>query len=51
MYLADIANGSTVPQINNKDLNPLTIALPKMELQKEFADFVSQVDKLRFGAC
>ena len=51
MDLADIANGSTVPQINNKDLNPLTIALPKMELQQEFADFVSQVDKLRFEAC
>ena len=50
MDLADIANGSTVPQINNKDLNPLTIALPKMELQQEFADFVSQVDKLRFEA-
>lgn len=48
MDLADIANGSTVPQINNKDLNPLTIALPKMELQQEFADFVSQVDKLRY---
>lgn len=50
MDLADIANGSTVPQINNKDLNPLTIALPKMELQQEFADFVAQVDKSRFIA-
>ncbi len=49
MDLADIANGSTVPQINNKDLNPLTIALPKMELQQEFAAFVSQVDKSRFA--
>lgn len=49
MDLADIANGSTVPQINNKDLNPLTIALPKMELQQEFADFVAQVDKSRFA--
>ena len=49
MDLADIANGSTVPQINNKDLDPLAIALPKMELQQEFAAFVAQVDKSRFA--
>ncbi|WP_279020391.1 restriction endonuclease subunit S [Mobiluncus mulieris] len=48
MDLADIANGSTVPQINNKDLDPLIIPLPKMELQYEFANFVTQVDKSRF---
>ncbi len=51
MDLADIANGSTVPQINNKDLDPLIIPLPKMELQQEFAAFASQVDKSRFVAC
>ena len=50
MDLADIANGSTVPQINNKDLDPLIIPLPKMELQQEFASFVAQVDKSRFIA-
>jgi len=50
MDLADIANGSTVPQINNKDLDPLIIPLPKMELQQEFAAFASQVDKSRFVA-
>lgn len=48
MDLADIANGSTVPQINNKDLDSLIIPLPKMELQQEFAAFVQQVDKSRF---
>lgn len=51
MDLTDIANGSTVPQINNKDLDPLIIPLPKMELQQEFAAFVHQVDKSRFVAC
>lgn len=50
MDLADIANGSTVPQINNKDLDPLIIPLPKMELQQEFAAFASQVNKSRFVA-
>ena len=48
MDLTDIANGSTVPQINNKDLDPLIIPLPKMELQQEFAVFTRKVDKSRF---
>ena len=48
MNLSDIANGSTVPQINNKDLAPLIIPLPPLYLQQEFADFVAQVDKSRF---
>ena len=43
--LNDIANGSTVPQINNKDLEPLEIAVPSKTLQQEFAAFVRQVDK------
>lgn len=47
--LADIANGSAVPQINNKDLNPLQIPLPPLSLQQEFATCVAQVDKLRFA--
>ena len=50
MDLTDIANGSTVPQINNKDLDPLIIPLPKMELQQEFAVFTRKVDKSRFVA-
>lgn len=51
MDLADISNGSTVPQINNKDLNGLIIPLPDMLQQQQFADFVSQVDKSRFVSC
>jgi len=46
--LNDIANGSTVPQINNKDLEPLEIAVPPLALQKEFAAVVQQVDKLKY---
>ena len=48
MDLAEIANGSAVPQINNKDLEPLIIPLPQMEAQQEFASFVAEVDKSRF---
>lgn len=48
MDLAEIANGSAVPQINNKDLEPLIIPLPQMETQQKFAAFAAQVDKSRF---
>ena len=48
MDLTDIANGSTIPQINNKDLEGLIIPLPEIWVQEEFADFVAQVDKSRF---
>ena len=34
MDLTDIANGSTVPQINNKDLDPLIIPRPKWSSNK-----------------
>ncbi len=50
MDLAEIANGSAVPQINNKDLEPLIIPLPQMETQQKFAAFAAQVDKSRFIA-
>lgn len=43
--LGTLNNGSSVPQINNKDIAPLLICLPPMVLQEQFADFVSQIDK------
>ena len=43
--LGALSDGSSVPQINNKNIAPLLICLPPMELQREFASFVSQVDK------
>ncbi|MDB6262888.1 restriction endonuclease subunit S [Lactobacillus amylovorus] len=38
-------NGSSIPQINNKDIDPLNINLPPLSLQNDFAAFVKQVDK------
>ena len=43
--LGSLDNGSSVPQINNKDIAPLRICVPPLKLQKEFSVFVSQVDK------
>ena len=45
--LNSICNGSTVPQINNKDVAPLQLIVPPLELQERFAAFVRQTEKLR----
>lgn len=47
--LASLSDGSSVPQINNKDIAPLEICIPPIDLQKNFASFVSQVDKSKFA--
>jgi len=46
--LGTLNNGSSVPQINNKDIEPLIIQIPPIELQNKFAEFVKQVDKQKF---
>ena len=48
--LGALDNGSSVPQINNKDIAPLVICLPPLALQEQFAAFVEQTDKSKlFG--
>lgn len=39
--------GSLVPHISAKDIKSFEIMLPPIELQNQFADFVTQVDKLK----
>ena len=46
--LGTLNNGSSVPQINNKDIAPLLICIPPMELQEQFAAFVEQTDKSKY---
>lgn len=41
----------TIPSLTKADLLKIEMPLPPLALQQEFADFVSQVDKLRFEAC
>lgn len=43
--LGTLNNGSSVPQINNKDIEPLIIQVPPIELQNQFAEIVKQIDK------
>ena len=46
--LGTLNNGSSVPQINNKDIEPLIIQIPPIELQNKFAEFVKQIEKQKF---
>ena len=46
--LGALDNGSSVPQINNKDIAPLVICLPPLALQEQFAAFVEQTDKSKY---
>ena len=48
--LGEIDNGSSVPQINNKDIVPIVIYVPPLSLQNNFAEFVKQADKSKFAA-
>ncbi len=47
--LGSLDNGSSVPQINNKDIAPLPICIPPMGLQEQFASFVEQTDKSKLA--
>ncbi|MBD5265119.1 MAG: hypothetical protein HDS48_06300, partial [Bacteroides sp.] len=37
MDFSELVDGSTIPQINNKDIYPITIAVPPLSLQNDFA--------------
>jgi len=43
--LADISDGSTIPQINNKNVAPLQIPVPPIPIQQAFTAFSKQSDK------
>ena len=40
--------GSAQPKFNQAKLNGMMIPIPKLELQKKFADFVQLIDKSKF---
>jgi len=49
MNLNRLASGAAQPGLNVSTLVPLEVIKPPIELQHEFAQFVQQVDKLKFG--
>ena len=50
--LARLATGAAQPGLSVKNLNKVPVALPPLDLQRRFANFVAQVDKLGFDkAC
>ena len=46
--LARLATGAAQPGLSVKNLNKIPVALPPLDLQRRFADFVAKVDKLGF---
>ena len=46
--LADISDGSTIPQINNKNIAPLQIPVPPLSVQQVFSAVSRQCDKSKF---
>lgn len=46
--LAKICDGSTIPQLNNKNIGPLEISVPPITLQKRFETIVQLIDKQKF---
>lgn len=50
-YVNKMKAGSSQQNFGATSLKSMPIVVPPLALQQEFADFVSQVDKLRFEAC
>ena len=48
LKLTGISRGVRQANISNKDIQNLEMPIPPLELQNEFAQFVKQVDKLKF---
>ena len=42
---AELCNGATIPQINNKDIAPLKICVPPLDYQHSFASKVEAIEK------
>ncbi|KFL26603.1 hypothetical protein JP74_12765 [Devosia sp. 17-2-E-8] len=44
--LSDIASGSSVPQLNKKDLAPLKLKVPDIKLQSAFSDHRDETKRI-----
>lgn len=48
--LSEIASGSSVPQLNKKDLDPLPVVLPSLEKQSVYSKRRSTLKKMKARA-
>lgn len=48
-YILPLSGRAQMPKVNKKALSGFSMPLPPIELQQQFAAFVAQVDKSRFG--
>ena len=46
-YILQFCNRTNLPKVNRKEVSGFRTPLPPLELQDEFADFVTQVDKAK----
>ena len=47
--LMSVADGSTIPQLNNRQIGPLKIIVPPLEVQESFALLQEQSDKSKLS--
>ena len=49
-YIYSLQRGSSQPHVYGKDLEKIKIAIPSIDMQKIFVDYVKSCDKLKFEA-
>ena len=47
-YISEKVSGAKMPRVTMNDFRDFNVPIPPIELQNQFADFVNQVDKLKF---
>ncbi|HAT4363401.1 TPA: restriction endonuclease subunit S [Clostridium perfringens] len=47
-YILNFSGRTNIPKVNKEQLKGFNMPVPPIELQNQFADFVKQVDKLKF---
>lgn len=47
-YILNFSGRTNIPKVNKEQLKGLNMPVPPIELQNQFAEFVKQVDKLKF---
>ena len=48
-YILAFSNRTNLPKVNKSQVEGFTLPLPPIYVQKQFADFVKQVDKSKFA--